>query len=118
TESKKLHTVLPVLKQTFNGAKEWSALAEKLEGAGHFPEVSDLPAARKVFLPFSMAAVEMAQKARAQETQFRSLKVFQCPMVNQAVPGAPKKGLWVQAAGPLRNPFFGAEMLDCGSEVK
>jgi Cu(I)/Ag(I) efflux system membrane fusion protein len=118
TESKKLNPTLSALKESFAGAPEWNALAEKLEAAGHFPEVPDLAAARKVFLPFSMAAVEIAQKARVREKQFRSLKIFQCPMVNQAVPGAPRRGLWVQAAGPLRNPFFGSEMLDCGSEVK
>ena len=41
-----------------------------------------------------------------------------CPMVNQAVPGAPKNGFWIQFQGPLRNPYFGADMLECGTEVK
>ena len=27
-------------------------------------------------------------------------------------------GRWIQADGALKNPFFGAEMLDCGTEVK
>ncbi|HUR46171.1 MAG TPA: efflux RND transporter periplasmic adaptor subunit [Candidatus Saccharimonadales bacterium] len=117
-ESAKLAPVLPRVKASLAGAPVWAALGEKLEATGHFPEAPDLAAARKVFLPFSMAAVELARKARGQVKEFGSVKIFQCPMVNQAVPGAPKKGLWVQAAGPLRNPFFGAEMLDCGSEVK
>jgi hypothetical protein len=30
---------------------------------------------------------------------------------------APKPGLWMQAEGPLRNPFYGAKMLKCGKEV-
>jgi Cu(I)/Ag(I) efflux system membrane fusion protein len=119
TESEKLKAVLPHLKESFAASPpEWVGLAEKVEAAAHFPEVADLAAARKVFLPFSMAAVELARKARAQEKQFRSLRIYQCPMVNQAVPGAAKRGFWVQAAGPLRNPFFGSDMLDCGSEVK
>ena len=36
----------------------------------------------------------------------------------QAFPGAPSKGLWMQLEGPLRNPYFGAEMIDCGTEIK
>ena len=118
TESGKLKTVLPHLKESFASSGERADLAAKIEAAAHFPEVADLAAARKVFLPFSMAAVELARKARAQEKPFRSLKIYQCPMVNQAVPGAAKRGFWVQSAGPLRNPFFGSDMLDCGSEVK
>ena len=117
-ESAKLAPVLLRLKASLSEAPDWAALGEKLELTGHFPDAPDLAAARKVFLPFSMAAVELAQKERLQGKQFGSVKIFQCPMVNQAVPGAPKKGLWVQSAGPLRNPFFGGEMLDCGTEVK
>jgi hypothetical protein len=33
-------------------------------------------------------------------------------------PEAGKSAYWVQAPGPVRNPFFGSEMLDCGQEVK
>jgi hypothetical protein len=29
-----------------------------------------------------------------------------------------KDALWIQAEGPLRNPFYGSEMLECGTEVK
>jgi hypothetical protein len=50
--------------------------------------------------------------ARKQEP-FKSVKIYKCPM-------APKPGqtsFWLQLAGPLRNPFYGSEMIDCGSEV-
>ena len=60
---------------------------------------------------------ELAKQLRAQGS-FDSLKIFQCPMTNRAFPGAPKTGLWIQTEAPIRNPFFGAEMLDCGTEVK
>jgi len=30
---------------------------------------------------------------------------------------APQPGFWIQTNSPLRNPYFGSEMLDCGSEV-
>jgi len=72
---------------------------------------ANLEAAREAFLPFSTNVVGFVQQVRAQEDTFRSLKVYYCPM-------APKPGLWFQAEGPLRNPYYGAEMLTCGQEVK
>ncbi len=40
-------------------------------------------------------------------------------MVDQAIPGVPKKARWIQTGGrEMRNPFFGKEMLDCGEEIK
>ena len=36
----------------------------------------------------------------------------------RVIPGAPRTAEWLQLAAPIRNPYFGAEMLDCGSEVK
>ncbi|HEY0456253.1 MAG TPA: efflux RND transporter periplasmic adaptor subunit, partial [Verrucomicrobiae bacterium] len=105
-------------KQQFSSLPDWAALIDKAEAAAHFPEIPDLAAARKVFLPFSMASVELAQRVRVLDREFRTLKIFKCPMVNQAVPGAAKTGYWLQTSASLRNPFFGAEMLDCGSEVK
>ena len=66
----------------------------------------------------SAALVEFTLKLRAQQSEFGTLKVYQCPMLKQAFPGAPAKGQWMQLEGPLRNPYFGAEMIDCGTEVK
>ena len=40
-------------------------------------------------------------------------------MVNEAIPGAPKKARWIQTGGrAMANPFFGKEMPDCGEEIK
>ena len=39
-------------------------------------------------------------------------------MSDRAFVGAPKRSRWVQTEGVLHNPFFGADMLDCGTEVK
>jgi hypothetical protein len=39
-------------------------------------------------------------------------------MADRAIPGAPETGFWMQTEAPLRNPFFGAPMIDCGTEVK
>jgi Cu(I)/Ag(I) efflux system membrane fusion protein len=41
------------------------------------------------------------------------LKIFECPMA--PVLG---KGRWVQRTTPIRNPFFGSAMPDCGEEVR
>ena len=70
----------------------------------------DLADARKQFLPFSTTVAELAKQLRKQDLNFASLKIYHCPM-------APEPGLWMQARGPLRNPFFGAKMLKCGEEV-
>ena len=117
-EAAKLHAALPELMKAFEVTKAWHPILEKIEASGHLESAADLAAARKEFFPFSQAVVEFARQLRSQEPEFKSMKIYQCPMANQAVPGAPKVGLWVQSQGPLQNPFFGAEMLDCGSEVK
>jgi hypothetical protein len=104
--------------KAFEAAPAWHPLLQKIEAAGHLKSASDLAAARKEFFPFSQAVVEFASRLRSQEAEFKELKIYQCPMANQAVPGAPKVGFWIQAQGPLQNPFFGAEMLDCGTEVQ
>jgi Cu(I)/Ag(I) efflux system membrane fusion protein len=48
---------------------------------------------------------------------FEGLKSYQCPMTRTSFPGAPPKIRWLQLQAPLRNPWFGPDMLDCGSEV-
>src|SRR5439155_1430890 len=108
------------------GDESWEVLdgvgeGERVVTAGnllmdaHLEKSADLKAARKQFYALSNAVVELAQKLRAQQKEFGSLKVYQCPMLKQAFPGAPSKGLWIQLEGPLRNPYFGAEMIDCGT---
>ncbi|MEK7684116.1 MAG: efflux RND transporter periplasmic adaptor subunit [Verrucomicrobiota bacterium] len=117
-QAAKLHAALPGLAKGFAEASSWQPGLKKIEESGPGQPAPDLPAARKSFLPFSTAVVEFARKLRAQQPEFSSLKIYQCPMVNLAIPGAPKTGLWMQTRGPIRNPFYGAEMLDCGTEVK
>jgi Cu(I)/Ag(I) efflux system membrane fusion protein len=93
----------------------WAALIQGLQSGGHLSPAADLKGARRMFHPFSMAVVEFAKAARRHGA---AVHIFQCPMVNQAVPGAPKTGYWIQSQAQIRNPFFGAEMIDCGAEVK
>lgn len=47
-----------------------------------------------------------------------AVKVYECPMTSGVFPGAPASARWIQMDGPLRNPWFGREMSDCGTEVK
>ncbi|HET6406860.1 MAG TPA: efflux RND transporter periplasmic adaptor subunit [Chthoniobacteraceae bacterium] len=79
----------------------------------------DLAAARTQFYPISMASADYASLWRAKSEEFSGLKIYECPMAKSAVPSAETNtGRWLQLAGPIRNPFFGAEMLECGQEVK
>ena len=114
----RLHELIPALLNAFDNTPEWQPFIAKIEATGHLESAADLKTARKEFYALSTAVVELAQKLRAQSSGFGSLKVYQCPMLKQAFPGAPSKGLWVQVEGPLRNPYFGAAMIDCGSEIK
>jgi len=116
-QAAKLHAALPELLKAFEEAKAWHPLLEKIEATGHLEPAADLAAARKEFLPFSQAVADLVRHLRAREPEFRTLKIYQCPMVTRAVPGAPPVGFWMQTQAPLRNPFFGATMIDCGTEV-
>ena len=69
---------------------------------------TDLKSARRSFEPWSTAVADLLKPQRAQ----LGLKIFQCPMA--PVLG---QGRWVQRGQPLKNPFFGAAMADCGTEV-
>jgi Cu(I)/Ag(I) efflux system membrane fusion protein len=68
----------------------------------------DLKTARRSFEPWSTAVADLLRPQRAT----LGLKIFQCSM--SPVLG---KGRWIQRAAPLKNPFFGDEMSDCGEEV-
>ena len=113
----RVHASIPKLLDALGTVKPLRPALQKLEENGHLDKTKDLAAARKQFLPFSMATVDLVKQLRATEP-FKSLRIFNCPMVNRAIPGAAKNGAWIQLAPPLRNPYFGAEMLDCGTEVK
>ncbi len=45
------------------------------------------------------------------------VKVYECPMTGDSFPGAPDKARWLQMEPPLRNPWLGRAMPDCGEEV-
>jgi len=70
-----------------------------------------LAEARKAFYDLVQPAVEEALRHPGH------VKIYECPMASTSFAGAPQKARWIQLTGPLRNPWLGAQMLDCGSEV-
>ncbi len=117
-EAAKLHAVVPALTKAFVDTPDWQPLVQPIERIGHLAAASDIKAARKAFVPFTAAAVDFARNLRIHDARFKSLKIFECPMVNMSFPGAPKTSRWLQIQGPLRNPFLAPDMIDCGTEVK
>ena len=111
---KTAETLASALAERADLAAELKALSD----ARHLGDAVNIIAARKMFHAYSMAGVALMVPLRKGDKPV-AVEVFECPMVNQAVSGAPKKGRWLQLAGTtIRNPFFGAEMLDCGAPVK
>lgn len=76
---------------------------------------TDIKEMRKTFLPWSQ---EVSTIAVNLQPQFPALKVFRCPMTNDLWSGAPANAKWIQITAELRNPYWGKEMQDCGTEVK
>jgi Cu(I)/Ag(I) efflux system membrane fusion protein len=91
---------------------------DALDGARHFHGFDDLKSARSAFHKFSVAAVAALEPLR-KAGQTPDFQIYECGMVNQAVPDVPKKARWIQTGGrEMANPFFGKEMADCGEEIK
>jgi Cu(I)/Ag(I) efflux system membrane fusion protein len=106
------------LAAAFAKDSAWRAFTDLVASAGHLAGATDLKMARRIFHPFSEATVAFAKALRQQEAAFKTLKIYRCPMAKDAFPGAPRTAEWLQFQPEIRNPYFGAEMLDCGSEVK
>jgi len=91
---------------------------EDLDKARHFHGFDDLKAARIAFHKFSVAATAALEPLR-KAGQTPEVQIYECPMVDQGIPGVPKKARWMQTGGrSMGNPFFGSEMLECGKEIK
>lgn len=114
----------PAMKQTgelveaLRARTELSENFEALEKARHFHGFDDIQKARVAFHKFTVAATAALEPLRTAEGA-PDFQIWECGMVNQVIPDAPKKGRWVQlSARPGHNPFFGKEMLDCAAEIK
>ena len=117
-QAEKTHAAAATLFTAFTSNVGWQALAREVEATSHLIQAHTLKEARREFYPFSTATVALAQAARQSKSEVPGLKVFRCPMAKDAFPGAPDRGEWIQLQPEIHNPWFGREMLDCGSEVK
>jgi Cu(I)/Ag(I) efflux system membrane fusion protein len=118
THAAKLHPATAALLAAFEANSAWQALVKPVEQTGHLHNAASLTEARKQFHPLSEATVALAQALRRADGGFANVKVFRCPMTKNSFPGAPNRADWIQLQPEVRNPYYGAEMLDCGSEVK
>ena len=90
---------------------------DSLDPARHFHGFDDIKSARIAFHKFSVAAVAVLEPLR-KNGQTPEFEIYECPMVDEAIPDVPKKARWIQTGKrPLANPFFGAEMLECGKTI-
>ena len=109
----KLPPAAAELQKAFDQNHPWHGFAEQISKASTLPQAASLEDARKSFYPFTAAATDFAKAARKQNDGFASLKIYKCPMAAKAG----QTSFWLQSQGPLHNPFYGAKMPDCGSEV-
>lgn len=112
-----LHERADRLVRALNNAPAWSEAVARIVPASHLDPAPDLESARKEFHRLSEPVVGLGRLLRPLPA-FATLKLYECPMTRRAFPGAPPKAAWLQLGGPIRNPYFGADMLDCGVEVR
>ena len=85
-------------------AAKYPSIADQAKGAA---SAADLDAMRRQFGEVSKAMIEAAVKEPALA---EGLVTYRCPMAE----GYKK---WVQLGPPMRNPYMGQKMLECGSKV-
>ncbi len=111
----------PAMDVTGAMVKSLSTVVEKLDDLDknrHLHGFDDLKSARIAYHKFIVAAVAVLEPLR-KTGQTPDLQIYECGMANEAIPGAPKKARWIQTGGrSMANPFFGAEMRECGKEIK
>ena len=99
-------------------AREKPPAPEPLAAAANLPAAPDLAMARKAFQPLGDALAAWIAQMRTRDPAFAAVKIYRCPMTADSFPGAPAKAAWMQLSAPIRNPYFGSEMPECGDEVK
>lgn len=87
-------------------------LRQRIAGAaGQGAAASDIKAARAAFATASDQLLEWLK--REGNPLASSLRVMHCPMARDG-----KGANWLQADAKVKNPYFGSEMLECGSVDK
>jgi RND family efflux transporter MFP subunit len=84
-----------------------SPRVKQLAEAAQASEGQDLKAVRETFRQASIAMIELGKEVGLPEDA--EAQVFRCPMV---------KADWLQKPGETANPYYGSEMLTCGSAVE
>lgn len=105
---------LPALRETYTAFLAAAPATAEAPLAAPYADLvpgPDLRAARRAFEPFSTTLADLVRAAGLHHDG--TLRVFECPMT--PVLGT---GRWVQRTAALRNPFFGATMLECGEELR
>ncbi len=91
---------------------------DALDKARHFHGFDNIQTAREAFHKFTLAATSVLEPLRT-AADAPAFAIWECSMVDQAIPNAPKKGRWLQVPGRTgENPFFGKEMLNCAKEIQ
>jgi Cu(I)/Ag(I) efflux system membrane fusion protein len=106
------------LAESLRSREGVSEALDALEKERHPQKFEDIQAARVAFHKFSVAATAVLEPLRMTDGA-PAFDVWECFMVDQAIPNAAKNGRWVQVAGRTgENPFFGKQMLNCAKEIK
>ena len=112
-----LHIALPEFPASSSPKLRQAFLA--MEKARHLAgNEKTLAEARAAYLPLSEAAAEFTFLEKEMGGGAGEFTIYVCPMAETAFPGAPAKARWIQDAEPVRNPWFGAEMLECGAKIQ
>ena len=85
------------------------AIATARSNAFKLVDTSDLAEARLQFAPVSASLETLLMATGVPPTFDREVQVLRCPMYRQGQGGT----IWLQTAGDVRNPYFGATMLRC-----
>ncbi len=89
-------------------ADDASALREAADDLG---TATDLAAIRRAFGHLSVPFARVVEAAGTPDGL--TLERHRCGMA----PDVPEQGIWLQRPGPVRNPYFGAAMLTCGTRT-
>ncbi|MGD9691376.1 MAG: efflux RND transporter periplasmic adaptor subunit [Phycisphaerales bacterium] len=90
----------------------WHQHTEAAVARGKALEIAtakDLPSARELFADLGVALDKLLRSTGVPPSFDTSVQSLHCPMFHEGQGGA----IWLQPAGPVRNPFFGSTMLEC-----
>lgn len=94
------------LEQLAKASDAKLAAAARAVRARLMSETGDLEGVRKGFEGLSESMIDFARSFPPSKHVAPALKVAHCPM---------KKASWLQTTDEIRNPFYGSDMLRCGS---